>query len=638
MPIPLGIIYFWYFFMDVYVNKKRVKLNPRYAIGKGGEADVFYIGQGKALKLFKSENHPDYQGLPNEQQAAVERLQIHQQKLRAFPANLPANIIAPEELVTDKSGNNILGYTMALIQGAEVLLKYGERSFRQGGISQQTVVSIFQHLRESVSKLHFAGVVIGDFNDLNVLVKGTETYLIDADSFQFGNFPCQVFTARFVDPILCNPKANQPRLQLAHNPDSDWYAFTVMLMQCLLFVEPYGGVYKPKTPSQKIPHAARPLHRITVFHPQVRYPKPAIPYKVLPDELLHYFHQVFEQDMRGEFPQHLLDNLHWTKCTNCGIEHARSTCPDCTHSVPSAIKSVTVVRGKVTATRLFSIEGIILFATVEKGQLKWLYHHQGQFHREDNSVVLHGDLNPHLQWRIQGKTTFLGYQGQILSFHPDKALERLAVDSYKSQTLFDVNPNHLYWILNGQLQRDNNIGTVHIGEVLPEQTQFWVGSHFGFGFYRAGEINIAFVFDTQKPGINDRVQLPPLQGQLIDAHCTFSQDYCWLFITTQAQGKICYRCVVIQANGFIAATMQAESGEDNWLTTLGKGNRLAMSNFLLAATDEGIIRIQLQQGQLIQTKTFPDTEPFVNSNSQLLAAPKGIYVVNQQLIYQLQIA
>ncbi|MDJ0737844.1 MAG: hypothetical protein QNJ47_27935 [Nostocaceae cyanobacterium] len=624
--------------MDVYIHGKRIKLNPRHAIGKGGEADVFDIGKGKALKLFKSPSHPDYQGLPHEQKAARERLQIHQQKLPAFPCNLPQKVIAPEELVTDKNGKTILGYTMPFIKDAEVLLKYGERSFRQGGVSQQTVVSIFKDLRETVSQLHFAGIVIGDFNDLNVLIKGIEAYFIDADSFQFGSFPCQVFTARFVDPILCDAKANQPLLKLPHNSESDWYAFTVMLMQSLLFVEPYGGVYKPKTPSEKIPHAARPLHRITIFHPQVRYPKPAIPYKVLPDELLHYFHQVFEKDIRGEFPQHLLENLHWTKCTNCGTEHGRPTCPDCTHPVPSTIKSVTVVRGKVTATRLFSTEGLILFATVEKGKLYWLYHDRGEFRREDNSLVLNGDLNPHLQWRIQGKTTFLGYQGQIISFHPDKELDRLAVDSYKSKTVFDVNPNHRYWILNGQLQRDNNLGTTYIGEVLPEQTQFWVGSHFGFGFYRAGELNIAFVFDTQKPGINDQVQLPSLQGQLIHTNCTFSQDYCWLFLTTQEQGKICYRCVVIQANGSIAATTQAHSGEDNWLTTLGNGNHLAAGNFLLAATDEGIIRIELQQGQLIQTKTFPDTEPFVNTASQLLPAPHGLYVVNSQQIYQLQIA
>lgn len=629
--------------MNVYLNGKGIRLDPCRAIGKGGEADVFDIGQGKVLKLFKSPSHPDYQGLPHEQQSAKERLQLHQQKLPAFPTHLPQRVIAPEKLVTDKGGKMILGYTMPFLQGAEVLLKYGERSFRQAGVSNQTVVQIFQDLHHSVAKLHFGGVVIGDFNDLNVLVRETDAYLIDADSFQFGSFQCQVFTARFVDPLLCNSKATQLKLQLPHNANSDWYAFSVMLMQCLLFVEPYGGVYKPKQISQQVPHAARPLHRITIFHPEVRYPKPAIPYKVLPDDLLHYFHQVFEKDVRGEFPRQLLDDLQWTKCLNCGLEHARLTCPECDRALPSAIKSVTVVRGKVTATRLFRTEGTILFATVEQGQLHWIYHDRGQFHREDSAVILNGDSHPYLRWRIQGRTTFLGYQGQVISFHPDKARERLAVDRYRSSIpLFDVNPSSCYWIINGQLQRDGYLGAVCIGEVLPEQTLFWVGSHFGFGFYRAGELNVAFVFDAYTLGINDRVKLPTFRGHLISATCNFSADYCWLFVTTQQQGQIHYHCMVIQAHGAIAASFQTKAGEDNWLAVLGKTSVAHLSpycaagNFLIAATDDGIIRIEIQQGQLVQTKLFPDTESFVNSSSQILASPHGLYVVNAHEIYQLQ--
>src|SRR5205085_1033924 len=106
----------------------------------------------------------------------------------------------------------ILGYTMPLLQSTDPLLRYSERSFRQTGISTQTVVQIFQDLHDTVSKLHFYQLVIGDFNDLNVLVRDTEAYLIDADSFQFASFPCTVFTARFVDPLLCDPTANQPIL------------------------------------------------------------------------------------------------------------------------------------------------------------------------------------------------------------------------------------------------------------------------------------------------------------------------------------------------------------------------------------------------------------------------------------------
>lgn len=622
--------------MDVYVNGKKVRADPKRAIGKGGEADVFDIGHGQALKLFKSPHHPDYQGLPQEQQAARDRLAIHQHKLPQFPRHLPDHVVAPQALATDRTGQTILGYTMPLLKGIEVLLKYGERSFRQTGMNAQTVVQIFQDLHTTVSKLHFAGIIIGDFNDLNILVKGTEAYLIDTDSWQFGTFPCQVFTARFVDPLLCQPHATQPILQHPHNQDSDWYAFTVMLMQCLLFVDPYGGVYKPKASSQQVPHTARSLHRITVFHPEVRYPKPAIPYQALSDELLHYFQQVFERDIRGKFPRSLLDHLQWTMCNQCGLEHAQTVCPICTSIVTEIVKPISVIRGTVTATHFFTTEGVILFATVEQEQLKWIYHDRGQFKREDDSVILQGDLNPYLRWRIQNKTTLLGYQGQVLHFQPNQSPERFAVESLGAIALFDATPKHCYWIANGQLQRDDDLGSVYIGEVLPEQTQFWVGSSFGFGFYRVGGLKVAFVFDVEKPGIYDRVQLTHWQGQLIHTNCTFSQDYVWVFLTTQSQGQIYYHCVVIHCNGSTIATAQATAGANHWLATLGKhlttgeSRYCAVNHYLLAATDDGIIRIEIQQQQLIQTKLFLDTESFVDGHSQLLPSSEGLYIINHR--------
>jgi H/ACA ribonucleoprotein complex subunit 3 len=543
----------------------------------------------------------------------------------------------------DKSGQ-IAGYTMPLLKNTEPLLRYSDRAFRQS-IATQTIIQIFQDLHTTLSKLHFARIIIGDFNDLNILIKGTEAYLIDADSFQFNSFLCSVFTARFVDPLLCHQQATQLILQKSHNADSDWYAFTIMLMQCLLFVDPYGGIYKPKQQSQHVLQATRPLHRITVFHPEVRYPKPAIPYKVLPDELLDHFRQVFEGDRRGEFPRQLLDELQWLKCQGCGIEHARSVCPNCTQAIAIQSNQVSqhkIVSGVVTATTLFKTEGVILTANVEQGKLQWVYHEQSQFKREDGSTVLNGSLNPHLRWRIQGRSTWLGYQGQLLHFIPEQEPERYAVDSMGAIAQFDTNQTYLYWLDRGQLLRLNRsslfpLSSSLIGTVLPSQTCFWVGSHFGFGFYQADRLTIAFVFDVDKVGINDRVQLPRWQGQLIHANCSFSSDFCWLFLTTQEQGQIIHRCVVIQSNGAIAAMAQTRTGDDHWLTKIRHGQPCAIANFLLAATDEGILRVELQQGRLVLAKTFVETEPFVDSQCQLLPAPEGLYVVSERQIQKLKL-
>ncbi|MDP3770868.1 MAG: hypothetical protein Q8R16_01040, partial [bacterium] len=300
--------------MDVYASGKKIRLDPSSAIGKGGEADVYDIGGGMVAKIFKPPTHPDFTGLSQEQRNAAERIVQHQRKLREFPANLPKRVVAPVDLVTERSGD-VVGYTMPFLRNAELLRRYSERGFRATGVPNAAVVAVLRDLWNTVEGVHRAGVVIGDFNDLNVLVRHAEAHLIDADSMQFGKFACPMFTARFVDPTRCDAKATSLLLHQPHTANSDWYAFAIMLFQSLLFVDPYGGVYVPKDPKARLPHDQRPLKRISVFHPDVRYPKPATHYRILPDDLLQYFHRMLEKDERGAFPHPLLEQLRWTTCT-----------------------------------------------------------------------------------------------------------------------------------------------------------------------------------------------------------------------------------------------------------------------------------------------------------------------------------
>jgi tRNA A-37 threonylcarbamoyl transferase component Bud32 len=618
--------------MEVYLNQKRIKLNPKAAIGKGGEADIYDLKNGRVLKLFKQPDHPDYQLLPQEQQAAKARLALHQQKLPQFPQNLPVRVIKPETLATDKQGA-ILGYTMPFLQNTVTLLKYCDRNFRNtNGISQQFVTDIFRDLRETVSKIHQVNVTIGDFNDLNLLVDHNQVNLIDADSFQFGQFPCQVFTARFVDPMLCDRNANQPILTSSHNPNSDWYAFTVMLMQSLLYVDPYGGVYKPKSQTAMIPHSARPLHRITIFHPEVRYPKPAIPYKILSDDLLQHFHNSFEKDLRGDFPKSLLESMHWTKCQQCGIEHLRTSCPICR---PSPLAPLPRGDGNKTGSKsckviqIFQTEGIILQVALQNNSLYYLYHNNQEFKREDNNTLLTGELDANTQFTIFGKSTIVTKQAKAILLSQGQPPQAIAAD------LIRANSFSRYWIDQGQLFRDGKLGHEYIGDILEGQTQFWIGEKFGFGFYRAGSLSVAFTFDAKRSGICDRIVIPAIRGELIDANCIFSNELCWFFTATQEQGKIIHRVSVLRDTGELVATLAAPKGDLVWLDNLHGSS--AIANWLFTPTDEGIVRIEVQNGQIMITKSFPETEPYVDSGCSLIVGSQGIYVVHSQKILQLQL-
>lgn len=625
--------------MNVYLNGKIIQLKPSQSIGKGGEADVFRLGKNKAIKVFKQPDHPDYSGIPQAQQAARDRLREHQQKLRQFPPNLPRQVISPEDLVTNRAGDRIVGYTMPLVSGAVPLMRYRDRAFRNtSGIDNNTITKIFQNLHQTVSQIHATHTILGDFNDLNILISQDRAYLIDADSYQFKHFSCHVFTTRFVDPLLCDPTINQLSLTQKYNQNSDWYAFNVMLMQSFLFVDPYGGVYKPKDSSANIPHPARPLKRITVFNQEVKYPKPAIPYQVLSDDLLHYFYRCFQEDLREPFPLQLLDNLTWTQCASCGVEYSRSTCPHCstTKTTPLTPPQAKVVRGRVTVASIFQTSGMILAATFQEGNLYWLYHEQGTFRREDNTVILTGNLTAKIQFWLQKKVTHVGIQGQVTTLNPDPAQNHpLAVDTYHDQPAFNCNVNSRYWLYNGQLLKDGKLGQEYIGNILIGQTQFWVGSHFGFGFYHAEKLKVAFVFSTTQPGINDQVKLPQWRGKLVTATCSFSANLCWFFAATEEQGKLIHSVCVIRASGEVIAAERFEATADSWLISLG--SKCAVNNFLFAATDTGMIRLEVKHGKIIKTKEFPDTEPFVDSSCQLLASAAGVYVIKQREILKLQI-
>lgn len=634
--------------MNAYVAGKRIALDPALAIGKGGEADIYdvskAIGSPTVLKLFKQPDHPDLVGDNNEQMAARTRLEFHQRKLPDFPKGFPVNVITPQELAYSAARNgSIVGYTMTYLNKTEPLLRYQEKKFR-AATPIDCVRDIFMDLHKAVDAIHVKQVVIGDFHDLNILVNEThdKIAIIDTDSFQFGKWFCNTFTEAFVDPLLCDQKLSYPLLMRPHNDQSDWYGFAVMLMRSLLFVSPYGGIYKPKDPKKTIPHPARSLHKISVFHPEVQYPKPALPYKLLDDDLLQYFEHVFAQNYRGRIPPGLVESIRWTKCDKCGVTHARRTCPDCKQVPAAAVVSTTTVRGKVTVSTIFKLkQGRMVFATVQQGALKYVFHDGKQFCREGGRMVLVGPEVPSGSARIRGDDTIMIEKTKFMVLKPGQ----IPLSAGLKGQIFqadgcDANEQNYFWSASGALHRDDQLGPTFIGSVLQDQTKFWVGEKFGFGFYRAGSLSVAFVFDTRRQGINDGVKFPRITGELVDATCVFNNDgnsqsrglsdLAWSFQSIKLGSKIVNRCFVVASTGQVIATAQADAGDPSWLGSIR--GKAPMGNMLFAATDDGLVRIEIQSGTLSVTRNFPDTESFVDSETRLLVTKKGLVAVGPQEI------
>ncbi len=533
---------------NVWIEGSRVTLTPQMLLGQGGEAEVYDLGDGRVVKWWKPADHPDFIGMPHEQATAARRLVEQPAKLRALPGNLPAAVVAPCGFALATKRGSEVGYLMPKITG-EPLHSYGELRWRRDHpIAGADIIAALGSLHDAIAGLHRAGIVIGDCNDLNVLVDGRRIHLIDVDSYQFGGFTCPMFSERFVDPRLCDAQQLVP--VRPHDVDSDWFAFAVMVFRSLLGVGPWGGV------ARGIANGARALKRASVFGADITYPRAARPLATLPDDVLDVFRKIFERDQRGEFPRGLLANLHLRKCPGCGDEHARVRCPAC-----QAVAHVP-------------------------------------------PAVVHGNLR---------------YQTIAAS---DVALATRRVGS-----------SGAVWIDGGALMRTSRLGPERIGNVLAGQTYAWVGDSLGIGFYRAGGYQVGFVFRPDRAGIDDRVQLPKIRGQLVSAHATVGSDRAWLWLTCAEAGRLVTTCIVVGADTQILATETLTDAP--WLA--GIDGACAAGPYLFVPTDDGIARIEIVQSTISMTRVFAETAPIVGAGDRLALTTSGIDVLRRRDALRLQL-
>jgi hypothetical protein len=632
-----------------------VSLDPSQLLGDGGEAYVYAVSNG-AAKIYRRPDDPFYAG-PEPQQVearagARRRIKLVQDKLPAFPQGLPQYVVTPSRLLyADPSQQEIAGYIMRAVKGAIKMKDLAKVQSRPAKMDNNAVLRVFANLGASVNEVHQRGIVIGDFNALNILVVVADevAYLIDADSMQYGKWFCEAFTLDYVDPTICDPNEKVLRQAKPHKQETDWYAWNTMLFETLTFLHPYLGTYEPKETSKRLLRTERPLHRVTWFNqkfPGTKVPPFALPFKRFNDDWAQHWDQVFHHDFRGPCPPRLFSDTKWVKCQSCGASHCRSYCPECRQAapVPKAAKKETI-RGKVKVMKVFDTGGMILHATIQGGELRYLYHSNNEFKRENGMVVSQGTPDPAMRFAISGSKTVIGLANNMLVLAPGASPSRINVDQYRGgRPSFVANQAHQYWAAGGTLFRDDGIGTKPIGQVLANQTLLWVGPKFGVGFYQAGGLQRTLLFDAENPGINDQLTLPYLRGEILDMRCYFSQSKAWLLVAIQEQGRTMNRCFVLNRDGSILASAEAVAGEDVWLGSIsgicavdlpGKPNT---SYAAFAAKDSGLVRVIAQSGSIVENAAFPDTEGFVDSSHELLFSPTGvIYVVDREEIRSLQL-
>ncbi len=534
--------------VKVFVDGAKFELVPTALLGQGGEAEVYDLGDGRVLKWWKPTDHPDFAGQPDAQAAAAQRLIDAPARIRALPGGLPGAVVAPSGFALTAK-KQIAGYVMPKIAG-EALMSYGEVRWRRDhAIAGDDLVAMLLALHDGIAGLHRAGVVIGDCNDLNVLVDGRRVHLIDVDSYQVPGFACPMFSERFLDPRLCDGDTMIPRRP--HDRDSDWYAFAVMVFRTLLNVGPWGGVHP------KHANGTRALRRVSALAPGVVYPRAARPIAMLPDDLVELFRTIFERDQRGEFPRAALENLRIRNCSVCGEQHARTRCPTC---ATSAAAPPVVVHGR----------------------LRW-------------QEIAAGDVA--LATREVGRT------GEV-------------------------------YLEQGALFRTTRLGPERIGNVLAYQTRAWFGARLGVGFYRAGGFAVGFVFRPDRGILDDRVVLPKIRGQLVDAHATVGDDRAWLWLTCADGGRLVTTCVVIAADSTVLASETLVDA--SWVA--GVHGACAVGPHLFVPTDDGIARIEVVGNAISPTRLFAETAALVSSGDRLALTAGGIDAIRRRDVIRMHLS
>ncbi len=629
-----------------YLGAEVFDLSALLEIGSGGEALIYRLPKrDQVLKIYRLPDDPFYSANPatakQNMLGARARLGIVQRKLPSFPADLPSHVVRPLELSRDSLGGLINGYSMPFIRDAQNMIELSKRDIRTSrGITENDVVEIFRGLHDTVKSTHRAQVVIGDFNNMNVMVRGKEAFIIDADSMQWGKFPAFTFTPRYVDPLIC--KANEMIMARRHSELTDWYAFALMFFETLLYVHPYRGVYRPKDLKRLVPMELRPLHRISVFHPEVGCPSHAIPYQYLSDEMLEYYSALLEKDKRGEFPAKLLEQ-RWTKCLKCGVEHARTSCPKCALPVLPENK-VAVIKARASAERVFrTVNGVIVAASLGGGKLSYLYHEDQAFRRENGSVVIEMPLAPDLKFRLNAKRTVIskgqGSRNKSFILEDGAPPKEILTEQYRDgDPVYDCNSKHIYWVYGGQLYHDTERSPFSIGEIMPNQTRIWVGEEFGLAYYRVDQFHRAQIFDAENAGLI-ALDLPKVSGRLVDIGCYFTKSRVWLLLATELRGKITHRAFLFRSDGTAVATAEAEEGDGSWLGetvhsgkcgAVLKNSKNQELHLLLAASSDGLIGVMDNGDKLMQKLEFPDTHGLVDAASTMLYDSKrGLYVVRR---------
>ncbi|KKN50711.1 hypothetical protein LCGC14_0629720 [marine sediment metagenome] len=625
----------------VIVNGHQIKLLPSNVLGVGGEATVVRSDK-MAIKIFHKPSNERTEKL-------IDFLKIR---------SMPKTVCVPKILVTNVQ-KQVVGYAMQLLSPQyEVVQQLSSKKYRKRhpSITSATITDLFLNAHSTTSELHPLGITIGDYNDLNTLFWKSRMMFIDADSFQFGAYPCMVGTDNFLDPQLYNLNlATKPYFK----PLNDWYSWFIMYIRSLLMVHPYGGVHKNY---KTIPQRAEA--RITFLDSKVKYPKSGFHPDLLNNDLKDIFHRMFKKGERFIPPSEILKEYRDSliNCHSCSIMYpSQHACPQCAKvNVQQIQRRITISKkpGKQTihCEQILATAGNFVWRHIANSIIRaiTLEDQNFVFHCLEPNKLRQSITLPHIEGHPNfgffdkylvinnGLTNSLDIY-EILEDKLSKIDRSFSVDCYNGERIFACDSNHLLRITKGYLFRTNfgPYGTIDKNINAIARNQTWITAYGSMAFGMQRFFNVLKFFTYRFDNLpQSELWYPPVETKLkdeesiLDMSVKFAAPFILLLIKTEKKGKTFTHVFVLYKEQIKNYYRVDAISSDVYHNIHGKSFAVPKNTkgFILHPTDDGIVQEIMPDTGMSTFSLMSETEPFVSEGDTLNKYKNGILVTSDKTI------